>query len=264
MRTEAQVIAFLEEANPVQDLVVIEESRSEASAFMVSLGRGRDESQSERRVPSPPIRLGLVFALTVVVIVAVSVFLLFNRDPDIAEPDPATVVDQFVSAQDFDTLSGVLTPDALRGYRDQSELASANSFNKDLINQEMAAHKILGIEYAVESCTASTEVIIRCDVSYQSNIRRAFGEPPLVQTHTFYVENGLITVGSENFGMGFDAYGSSAASAFLIFVQEMALGYELQAACPSFRDLIPDCANFIMDLLDDFVAWGESAGISLD
>ena len=264
MRTEAQVISFLEEANPVQDLTAIDARRSEVSTYIVSLRRRESHTRGRGSLRSS-VRLGVAMAAIALVILAAGAFLLIlNTQPEVAGPDPEMVIDQFLSAQDFETLAAVLTPDALRGYRDQSEQASAESFNEDLIRQEIAAHEILGIQYAIESCAPSYEIIIRCEISYRSNIRNAFGEPPLIETHTFYVEDGLISTGTENFGMGFDTYASREASGFSLYVNEIGLVGEMQASCPSLRDVNPVCATFIMNHLEDFVAWGLAAGHELE
>jgi hypothetical protein len=105
---------------------------------------------------------------------------------------------------------------------------------------------------SLENCETALEAVVRCDVHYSNALNEAVGKPAAVIDRTFQV---IRTIGARGWHEA-DRYPEDAElnDSFQAFAE----GGELQeeyAAANCANERTPECANLMMDNLDDWAAW---------
>ena len=142
-------------------------------------------------------------------------------------------------------------------------------------SQTMEYESILGAQVSVENCeetapAASQDQNLSCEVHYTNAMNSAVGKPPSVTAREFTVFSGFVRqLGEEDENPWYEGYypedmyegdypeGTELRESFRLFAEGGELGDEYEGAgCASART--PECANLILDNLDDWASWYET------
>jgi hypothetical protein len=121
----------------------------------------------------------------------------------------------------------------------------------DPLTLKLQYESILGAQVSLENCETAIEAGLQCDVHYSNALNEAVGKPAAVINRTFGV---ISTIGAR--GWHEDQYPEDAElnESFQAFAEGGELSSEYGAAgCAT--SFTPDCANLMMDNLDDWAAW---------
>lgn len=137
---------------------------------------------------------------------------------------------------------------------------SASSLQAQAIEYE----SILGAKVSVEDCETTSggdNTGLSCEVHYSNAMNSAVGKPPSVTAREFVLMFGLLTAGLDEETWYERDYpeDTELRDSFGMFADASDLSVEYAAAsCESART--PECANLIMDNLDEWAAWYEANG----
>ncbi len=259
MSVEDRVIALIDEGNPIPDPNDLDRDRLDAAAYFATLEqRSSNVPQLQTKAPKKPKierrpAKWIAVAIAVFVVAIGAYVFLGNQGSEVVTPDPESVINQFVTAVDYDTLTSAVTPSALLGLKaGQSPRTSSDSVDEDVITDQLAADAILGVELNVESCEQQVETVYLCVVSYRSSVTMAFDQPAIETSKYFTVVDGLITAGIAEFYAG---PLNGVLGTFPTFARDTGIEDGFLEACPETYDLVPACATFMMENLNAWVAW---------
>ena len=122
----------------------------------------------------------------------------------------------------------------------------------DPLTLKLQYESILGAQVSLENCETALESVVQCDVHYSNALNEAVGKPAAVINRTFEV---ISTIGARGWHEA-DRYPEDAElnESFRAFAESGELSAEYAAAgCTT--SFTPDCANLMMDNLDDWAAW---------
>lgn len=110
---------------------------------------------------------------------------------------------------------------------------------------------ILGAQVSLENCESAFEGVVRCDVHYSNSLNEAVDKPAAVINRPFEV---IRTIGARGWHEARYPEDAELNESFQAFAEGGELQEEYAAAgCASART--PECAQLIMDNLDDWAAW---------
>lgn len=118
----------------------------------------------------------------------------------------------------------------------------------------IAAEAMLGAEVTVENCSESSgsegESRISCDLRYSNVLDHTVSNSPeTVTTKGFEFDFGVLSQLDENYP------GSELNLSLVEYAGEEGIGAELEAVCPPLTVPSTDCAQFILDHVDDWAIW---------
>ena len=121
----------------------------------------------------------------------------------------------------------------------------------DPLTLKIQYESILGARVSLENCETASEALVRCDVHYSNALNEAVGKPAAVISRRFGV---LRTMGARSWHE--DRYPEDVElnESFQAFAEGGELSAEYAAAGCA-HSFTPDCANLMMDNLDDWAAW---------
>jgi hypothetical protein len=131
-------------------------------------------------------------------------------------------------------------------------------------SQTMEYESILGAQVSVKNCGEPTagldgDFLLSCEVHYSNAMNAAVGKPPSVTTREFTVFPNVDVPDAEPWYEGDYPEDAELRESFRLFAEGGELRDEYVAAgCASART--PECANLILDNLDDWAAWYETNG----
>ena len=138
----------------------------------------------------------------------------------------------------------------------------------DTTNQTIEYESILGANVSVEDCQPSSvsqgEVNLSCELHYANAMNTAVGKQPSVTVREFAVLNLAVVRQPGGDEPWYDDRGdypedTELRESFTLFAEggELAETYA-DAGCASASARTPECANLILDNLDEWVAWYET------
>ncbi|HEX2152523.1 MAG TPA: hypothetical protein VHL52_00910 [Acidimicrobiia bacterium] len=144
--------------------------------------------------------------------------------------------------------------------------ASDCQLSADTPNQTMEYESILGAEVSVDGCEEATggsleQSRLTCEVHYSNAMSIAVGKPPSVTVREFtvYTNTGVIHLPDDRGPWYTFEYpeDTELRESFRLFAEAGAVQDEFaEAGCANLRT--PECADLIMDNLDDWAAWYET------
>lgn len=160
-----------------------------------------------------------------------------------AEPSAETraVIERLFTAESWEETEAAFTPGAL------VEWLEFGPFNQDQYEDFLAASKIFGSTMSLDTCQQMTETVVQCQVISTSAITEAMGDEPFSQPATFNLADGKITTFPNLIRL-------AETETFRSFARDAGIDAEREAVC-RLNYFDPPCAQFMMDNLDDWVAW---------
>ena len=147
----------------------------------------------------------------------------------------------------------------LRGYA--ASVPEPPSVTEDLAacaqrDHAINAESILDAQVTVENCSESAGADgvsqITCDLRYSNVLDQTVGNTPVqVTTRSFEFDFGVLNSLDRNYPS------SEMYPSFVEYADEQGLGGELEAVCPVLEPSV-ECAEFILDHVDDWAVWHES------
>ena len=121
----------------------------------------------------------------------------------------------------------------------------------DPLTLKLQYESILGAQVSVENCETASEAVVRCDVHYSNALNEAVGKPAAVINRTFGV---ISTIGARGWHEAEYPQDAALNESFRAFAEGGEL-HEEYAAADCAHSFTPDCANLMMDNLDDWADW---------
>ena len=128
--------------------------------------------------------------------------------------------------------------------------------------QTVAYESILGAQVSVENCETTSggeHPVLSCEVHHSNAMNSAVGKPPAVTAREFVLMFGVLPAGPDEAPWYEVDYpeDTELRDSFRLFAEGGELADEYaDAGCASARS--PECANLILDNLDDWATWYET------
>jgi hypothetical protein len=196
-------MALFGKANPVPSVDLLDpiepvnldrlETRAERSSVMTEIKTiepEREKSNGRRPIP------GLVLAGAVFTATIGLVFIMVNREPDVAA-SPVEIAEAFLEARiihDAEAMSTLLAEDAVLV---DDQLLDAGQTSPDVVAKDVLPglvelERITGRTYTFESCVEDSPAQARCTVVLETDESRALGVDPFNAHFLFHISEGKI------------------------------------------------------------------------
>jgi hypothetical protein len=269
MGNESRLMTLFEEANPVPDEQTVEETATEPATYLANLRQG--SSQVFEVGGRPSIESGssakgtrwLAVAAFLAVIGLASLITAQTTGDSFRADGPEATIERFLTTTNYDSLVELVTADWLA--------ARAPALMTEIDGEQLArmwsdywtAEEIMGVERNLDfdTCDGTPDTILRCTVTYTSDITRAMGEP-YVERSTFKLVDNKIAIGDlpapTTFVLEFASYARYVG--IREFDDLCVERHPDDLLLPNHRRPGPACVNLIMQNLEGWARWVSNSG----